>query len=150
MTYPEKTKWLRRYRQAMATERRLRDAIKIARARAESTTQALRPTPGSSITSDKVACGVELMDEYQQQLYRQLSESEKLRSEIEDAVYTLPDADQRHVLLAKYIDGLPWWQIANQLYISERWVRTLHRRALENLKTVPSSSTSPEYNCYRR
>ena len=142
MTYEEKVAWLRRYRGALAEERRLRDAIKIARARAEATTQAMRPAPGSSGGTDKVTAGVELLDEYRRQLAEQLAQSEQLRAEIEDAVYNLPNADQRQVLLARYIDGTAWWQVANQLYMSERWAKALHRHAVENLQIVPASSLS--------
>lgn len=142
MTYAEKVAWLRRYRSALAEERRLRDAIKIARARAEATTQAMRPAPGGSGGTDKVATGVELLDEYRRQLTAQLAQSERLRAEIEAAIASLPDAAQRQVLLSKYIDGLPWWQVANQLYISERWAKALHRHAVENLQIVPASSLS--------
>ena len=140
MTYAEKVAWLRRYRSALAEERRLRDAIKIARARAEATTQAMRPAPGGSGVTDKVATGVELLDEYRRQLTAQLAQSERLRAEIEAAIVSLPDAAQRQVLLARYIDGAAWWQVANQLYMSERWVRTLHQKAVKNLQTVPASS----------
>lgn len=142
MTYEEKVEWLRRYRSALAEERRLRDAIKMARSRAEATTQALRPAPGSSGGTDKVTAGVELLDEYRRQLAEQLAQSEQLRAEIEDAVYNLPNADQRQVLLARYIDGTAWWQVANQLYMSERWAKALHRHAVENLQIVPASSLS--------
>ena len=142
MTYAEKVAWLRRYRSALAEERRLRDAIKIARARAEATTQAMRPAPCGSGGTDKVATGVELLDEYRRQLTVQLAQSERLRAEIEAAIASLPDAAQRHVLLARYIDGAAWWQVANQLYMSERWAKALHRYAVENLQTVPASSLS--------
>ena len=43
MNYNDKIQWLRRYRQALRAEDRLRDQISAVRARMESTSQALRP-----------------------------------------------------------------------------------------------------------
>lgn len=140
MTNTEKKAWLRRYRQALDNERRLRNAIRAARSRAEATTQALRPTPGGSGGQDKVAAGVELLDSYQRKLADQLAESERLRAEIEQAIDALPSADLRLVMRARYIDGRSWKQIADQQRISERWARGLHERALKKIKTVPNSS----------
>ena len=119
MTNAEKKAWLWRYRQALDNERRLRNAIRAARSRAEATTQALRPAPGGSGGQDKVAAGVELLDSYQRKLADQLAESERLRAEIEQAIDALPSADLRLVMRARYIDGRAWWQIANQMDVSD-------------------------------
>lgn len=140
MTNEEKKAWLRRYRQALDNERRLRNAIRAARSRAEATTQALRPAPGGSGGQDKVAAGVELLDSYQRKLADQLAESERLRAEIEQAIDALPSADQRLVMRARYIDGRPWGRIAHQMDVSERWAIKLHGIALENFQPVHFSS----------
>ena len=63
--------------------------------------------------------------------------------EIEAAINALPSALQRDVLQARYIDGLPWFKIANRLYISERHAKRLHRKAIEALR-CPSMSLSTE------
>lgn len=130
MTNTEKKAWLRRYRQALDNERRLRNAIRAARSRAEATTQALRPAPGGSGGQDKVAAGVELLDSYQRKLADQLTESEKLRAEIENAISGVPNFLQRQVLMSRYIDGLSWFYIADHLHISESYAKNLHGRAL--------------------
>ena len=139
MTNAEKKAWLRRYRQALDNERRLRNAIRAARSRAEATTQALRPTPGGSGGQDKVAAGVELLDSYQRKLADQLAESEKLRAEIEQAIDALPSADLRLVMRARYIDGRAWWQIANQMDVSDSWVKKLHGKALNAIRVSTST-----------
>lgn len=139
MTNTEKKAWLRRYRQALDNERRLRNAIRAARSRAEATTQALRPAPGGSGGQDKVAAGVELLDSYQRQLADQLTESEKLRAEIEQAIDALPSADLRLVMRARYIDGRAWWQIANQMDVSDSWVKKLHGKALNAIRVSTST-----------
>lgn len=139
MTNAEKKAWLRRYRQALDNERRLRNAIRAARSRAEATTQALRPAPGGRGGQDKVAAGVELLDSYQRKLADQLTESEKLRAEIEQAIDALPSADLRLVMRARYIDGRAWWQIANQMDVSDSWVKKLHGKALNAIRVSTST-----------
>lgn len=139
MTNAEKKAWLRRYLQALDNERRLRNAIRAARSRAEATTQALRPAPGGSGGQDKVAAGVELLDSYQRKLVVQLAESERLRAEIEQAIDALPSADLRLVMRARYIDGRAWWQIANQMDVSDSWVKKLHGKALNAIRVSTST-----------
>ena len=139
MTNAKKKAWLWRYRQALDNERRLRNAIRAARSRAEATTQALRPAPGGSGGQDKVAAGVELLDSYQRKLADQLAESERLRAEIEQAIDALPSADLRLVMRARYIDGRAWWQIANQMDVSDSWVKKLHGKALNAIRVSTST-----------
>lgn len=140
MTYDDKVAWLRRYRNALHAEDRLRDQICAVRTRMESTSQALSPVVGgSSGDGNAIERGVELLDRYQRDLVEQLEKSQKIRAEIEDAIYALPDHLQREVLLARYIDGLPVWKTANRLYISESWVKETQRKAVENLKIVSAS-----------
>lgn len=141
MTYDEKARWLRRYRQALQEEARLRDRIRAVRSRVESTTQALRPVVGGgSQDGTKIERGVELLEQYQRKLQDQLEVSERIRTEIEAAILALPSALQREVLEARYIDGLPVWRTANRLNISERWVLSNQARAIENLQIVHLSS----------
>lgn len=139
-SYDDKITWLRRYRQALRDEARLRDRIKAVRSRAESTTQALRPVVGGSQDGTKVERCTELLDQYQRELQEQLKESERIRAEIEAAINALPSALQRDVLQARYIDGLPVWRTANRLNISERWVLSNQARAIESLQIVHLSS----------
>lgn len=141
MTYNEKLCWLRRYRQALREEERLKNRILAVRSRAESTTRALQPV--SVIGGNGGGCRIErctdLLDQYQRDLERQLRKSERLRAEIEEAINALPSALQRNVLQARYIDGLPVWRTANMLYISESWVKQAHKKAVENLQVVSAS-----------
>ena len=142
MTYDEKVQWLRRYRQALRSEDRLLDQIRVVRARMESTSQALKPVvSGSSGNGNSIERGIELIDRYQRDLLMQLEKSQQIREEIEKAIYALSDPLQRDVLVARFIDGLPVWRTANRLNISERWVLSNQARAIENLQTVHASSS---------
>lgn len=140
MTYEEKVAWLRRYRQALREETRLRDRIRSVRSRAESTTQALKPVfGGDSQDGSKIEQCAELLDQYQRELQAQLQQSETIRKSIESAIQALPSILQQNVLQARYIDGLPVWRTANRLNISESWVLKAQKKAIENLKIVQLS-----------
>lgn len=144
MTDNEKRRWLRRYRQALRDEDRIRDRIRAVRSRTESTTQALQPVAGSDHPDgSKIERGAELLEAYQNELLAQLERSQGIRREIESVIDRLEDPLQRDVLQAIYIDGLPVWKTANRLYISERWVKSKHKDALAALKIVPLSSPLP-------
>lgn len=140
MNYNDKIQWLRRYRQALRAEDRLRDQISAVRARMESTSQAMRHVVGGgSGDGNAIERVVELLDRYQQTLRDQVEESERTRRDIEAAIAALPAPLQQEVLQARYIDGLPVWKTANRLYISESWVKEIQRKAIENLKIVSAS-----------
>lgn len=139
----EKIAWLNRYQRARRKERRLREVIRTERARCEATSAALTGMPHGGAEADKLGHGVSLLLDYQQDLAAQLVESERVRREIEAAIAALPDPMQREALTGHYVDGLEWWKVANRMYISERWARSLHKKALENLQTVPLSSGLP-------
>lgn len=132
--YQALTAWLWRYRQALREEIRLRERIRTATARATATTPCLSLTMGRSGTGDKIGTAVELLVAEQAALCDQLAATHTILEEITKAISGLEDPMQREVLELRYVDGLPRWKIANRMYISERWVASLHRKALENLR----------------
>ena len=132
--YQALTAWLWRYRQALREEIRLRERIRTATARATATTPCLSLTMGRSGPGDKIGTAVELLVAEQAALCDQLAATHTILEEITKAISGLEDPMQREVLELRYVDGLPRWKIANRMYISERWVASLHRKALENLR----------------
>ena len=132
--YQALTAWLWRYRQALREETRLRERIRTATARATATTPCLSMTMGRSGSGDKIGAAVELLVAEQTALCDQLAATHTILEEITKSISGLEDPMQREVLELRYVDGLPRWKIANRMYISERWVASLHRKALENLR----------------
>ena len=132
--YQALTAWLWRYRQALREEIRLRERIRTATARATATTPCLSLSMGRSGPGDKIGAAVELLVAEQAALCDQLAATHSIREEITRAISGLKDPMQREVLELRYVDGLPRWKIANRMYVSERWVASLHRKALENLR----------------
>lgn len=132
--YQALTAWLWRYRQALREETRLRERIRTATARATATTPCLSLSMGRSGPGDKIGAAVELLVAEQAALCDQLVATHSILEEITRAISGLKDPMQREVLELRYVDGLPRWKIANRMYVSERWVASLHRKALENLR----------------
>ena len=70
----------------------------------------------------------------EKRLNRARDEALKILDDIEDMIESLEDFDQKTVLRLKYIDGLTWDEVALQANWSERSVRRIHGRALEELR----------------
>lgn len=131
-----KQKWLWRYQNSRRAEARIRKQILDEMDRATATTKALSPVVVSGGSGNsKIEEAVAIMQERQQKLYTQLIETEVIRSEIEQAISSIPAGLMQDILLERYIVGTPyWWMIANNLHISEKWARENHRKAIDALK----------------
>jgi len=55
-------------------------------------------------------------------------------SEISDRINSLGSENERDVLFYRYIKGFAWWEIAQKMNYSERWVLKIHGEALSHLK----------------
>ena len=53
---------------------------------------------------------------------------------IENLIKSVKNEDENEVLFYRYVKGLRWWEIAEKMDCSERWVHKLHGRALGHLK----------------
>ena len=53
---------------------------------------------------------------------------------IEKQIKEIKNEDENDVLFYRYIKGLRWWEIAEKMDCSERWVHKLHGKALGHLK----------------
>lgn len=53
---------------------------------------------------------------------------------IENLIKSVKNEDENDVLFYRYVKGLRWWEIAEKMDCSERWVHKLHGRALGHLK----------------
>lgn len=55
-------------------------------------------------------------------------------TEILDRIMELSSENERDVLFYRYIKGFTWWDIAEKMDYSERWVLQIHGKALAHLK----------------
>ncbi len=71
-------------------------------------------------------------------LERDLEEERKGRVQvyerITEAINGLEDTKEQDVLFYRYIKGMTWWEIAEKMLYSERWVYMAHGRALTHLE----------------
>lgn len=53
---------------------------------------------------------------------------------IENVIKAVKNEDENDVLFYRYVKGLRWWEIAEKMDCTERWVHKLHGNALQHLK----------------
>lgn len=73
-------------------------------------------------------------------LERDLEEERKARVQayerVEAAINALEDTQEQDVLFYRYIKGMAWWEVAEKMCYSERWVHMAHGRGLAHLKIL--------------
>ena len=84
----------------------------------------------ASDLSDYVAKLVSLEEELYQEGIKQV-ESYK---EIDYKISEVHNEDERDVLFYRYIKGKNFWEISQIMDYSERQIRRIHRKAIENIK----------------
>lgn len=141
MTYIQKCEWLKLYQSALRRQKMLIRRIRNVRDQAETVTQAMQPVVSSGGGTDKVGHAVERIDAYQRELEHEVERTQALCCAIRREIWAIRDPLLQDVLELRYIDGLHIWQISNQLHISERHARRLHRDAVDRL-SVPDGVPS--------
>ena len=131
--YQRKIEWLRRYRDAQRTERRLIEELAQLRAEAASVSQALSGTPGGSGDGQAIPRAVERIADAESRLASAYGAALAVRAEVKDAIDTVADPLRRDILTRRYILGQRWERIAADLDRDKRWVLRLHHRAVDGL-----------------
>ena len=131
--YLRKVEFLRRYRDAQRTERRLIEEMAQLRAEAASVSQALSGTPGGSGDGQAIPRAVERIADAESRLASAYGAALAARAEVKDAIDTVPDPLRRDILTRRYILGQRWERIAADLDRDKRWVLRLHHRAVDGL-----------------
>lgn len=89
--------------------------------------------PHGSGTVDKVGDIAVKLAELKTLIDAKLTQLLTKRTEIEIAIDTLPENEQRLMKL-RYIEGLTWQQIADELHYSRRRVLQIHKRIINRLR----------------
>lgn len=76
---------------------------------------------------------VEQLEEISQQLEQQVERALTARSAVSACLDGVKDERYRTLLRSRYLLGQTWDEVAQNMYMDERWVRRLHLRALEEL-----------------
>lgn len=133
MTYEEKVRWLKRYRDALRLEKELREELKDQQTRACKTTTALTGTPGGGGDGQALPRAVESIVAAQQELQAQINLCGATRREVVAALDQVTDARDHEILRRRYLLGQRWEKIAVEMNIELRWVYRRHRRAVSGL-----------------
>ncbi len=133
MTYEEKVRWLKRYRDALRLEKELREELKDQQTRACKTTAALTGMPCGGGDGQALPRAVESIVAAQQELQAQINLCGATRREVVAALDLVVDARDHEILRRRYLLGQRWEKIAVEMNIELRWVYRRHRRAVSGL-----------------
>ena len=133
MTYEEKVRWLRRYRDALRLEKELREELKDQQTRACKTTAALTGMPGGGGDGQALPRAVESIVAAQQELQAQINLCGATRNEVVAALDQVTDALDHEILRRRYLLGQRFEQIAVEMCLEYRWVRRRHKKGVEML-----------------
>lgn len=134
MTDDEKKRWLWRYRDVLRLERALQDELKEQQARAASTTAVLTGMPGGSGDGQTLPRAVESIVAVQQELQAQINVCGAVRREVVAVIDQIEEERGHEILRRRYLLGQRFEQIAVEMCLEYRWVRRLHKRAVENIR----------------
>lgn len=133
MTYDEKIAFLRRYRDAQRTMRRLLEELQQLQADATSVSQALSGMPSGGGDGQAIPRAVERIADAESRLVSAYGTALVELGRVKDAIDTVPDPLRRDILTRRYILGQRWEHIAADLDRDLRWVLRLHHRAVDEL-----------------
>lgn len=134
MNYEEKVHWLRRYRDALQLEEELRQELEDQRSRACKTTAALTGMPGGGGDAQALPRAVESIVAAQQELQAQINLCGATRREVVAVIDQIEEERGHEILRRRYLLGQRFEQIAVEMCLEYRWVRRLHKRAVENIR----------------
>lgn len=109
------------------------DEVTKLRSLAEKVTQSFSGAPAGGEASSRVELAAAKIVDLEKEVGRGIDNLEKVRCQVEKAINTLQNPNQRDVLKLRYLNGMKWEQIAVKLNYNYRWVLRLHGIALKNL-----------------
>ena len=74
------------------------------------------------------------IDDLERKLTAEKSERIASYNDITERIEHLKNENEKDVLFYRYIKGMEWWEIAEKMNYSERWVHVLHGRGLKHLE----------------
>lgn len=133
MTYDEKVRWLRRYQDSLRRERELAEELEQLHARACKVTPSLTGMPGGTSDGQSLPRVVESIVQAQQELQAQINVCGAIRREVVAALEQVTNARDHEILRRRYILGQRFEQISVDMNMEYRWVRRVHKKAVERL-----------------
>lgn len=134
MTYDEKLAFLRRYRDAQRTMRRLLEELAQLRAEAASISAALSGMPSGGGDGQAIPRAVERIADAESRLASAYGTALAERSRVKDAIDTVEDPLRRDILTRRYILGQRWERIAADNNLTLRRVLQIHHKTVEAME----------------
>ena len=126
-----KQDWMDRYLRARRREALTARTLEEARSAAARVSPVLDGMPRPGGHSDRVPLSAERLAEAEHAHNIALAEMRQARGEVQQAVGSVRDRTGREVLYRRYLLGQPLLQVSQEMMLEYRWVRRLHRRAVE-------------------
>ena len=124
---------LDRYRRAVWRAEALSEEVQELRTLDQRLGPVLTGMPKAGGTTDRLAGTVERLESRTRQLGQQVEQCLLIQQELGGLFDRLEDTRMGQLLWMRYIRGCGWKEISERMGLTERWVRTLHRRALDRL-----------------
>ena len=133
MTNKEKKQWLRR---VMDAEEYIHDLQKSYQEVVDMATSITPRYEGDGGSGSKNPHKFDKVAEYAERVERAINQLAAEKLKVYDAVEQLPDVTLKRVMTLRYIRGMKWERIADEMGYSKRNVTILHGKAL-TLLNVP-------------
>lgn len=129
MENEQKKEYLREYRGHVRRARRIEAEIMELQSMQASMSVNNDGMPHGSGQADLSGYAAEL-DKLERDLIKERYERIMTYQDIADRIKQLKSENEKDVLFYRYIKGLSWWEIAEKMNYSERWVLKIHGKAL--------------------
>lgn len=99
-------------------------------------TQQLSAMPKGSSRNKDLSDFLVRIEKLQEEIENKITESLRIRTEIEEHIIEMENENEALVLRMRYIDLMDWTRISHRMKYSKRHTLRIHKAALENFKDV--------------
>lgn len=124
-----KKEYLNRYQECIRRIKRISSELVEIRSMRTGISVNTDGMPHGSGTSDLSDYAAEL-DELENDLVQERYTRVIIYKDISSRIKKLKSEKERDVLFYRYIKGMDWWRIADQMNYTERWIHKIHGKAL--------------------
>nr|DAI94046.1 MAG TPA: Protein of unknown function (DUF722) [Caudoviricetes sp.] len=129
----EKKEYLKSYRRAVRREKDILDEIQRLRSDKMFPSVVNDGMPRGSSQPD-LSDYIAILDEQIELLKAERLEKARCYQKIERQIKKMENENEREILRLRYIQGLKWHEVENEMGFSREWTLKLHGRALRNFK----------------
>ena len=129
----EKKEYLREYRGHVRRIRRIEAELAELRTMKTSLAVSNDGMPHGTGQSDLSGYAAQL-DQLERSLIRERYKRIVAYKQLSARIRSLTSENERDVLFYRYIKGLDWWEIAEKMNYSERWILKIHGKALAHFE----------------